>query len=81
MFDATPSPQKKPFGGHQVNLAPLEPLQKQGEPVANRESSYLFGFIRDLHNHIIGEHVTERREIAEQGRLMANLRSGKLRRP
>ena len=61
-----------------MNLAPVKPLTKLGEAVKPREYSNLAEFIRELHLHFKNKNVRVRHEVAEQGRMMANLRSGKL---
>lgn len=63
----------------QMNFAPVKPLQQlKDNPEKAYKSSSLAQFIRELHTDISNRHVQERRELAEMGRLMANLRSGKL---
>lgn len=68
------SPQQK----GQINLAPVEPLQKLKSDDKSYECSTLNEIVREMHNEITNRNLQERREIAEAGRLMANLRSGKL---
>jgi len=63
----------------QMNFAPVKPLQDlKNNPEKAYKTSSFAQFVRELHNEISNRHVQERREIAEMGRLMANLRSGKL---
>jgi predicted Zn-ribbon and HTH transcriptional regulator len=63
----------------QINFAPVKPLQHLKENAAKAyEHSSFHTFARELHTHISNKDLQPRREIAEIGRLVANLRSGKL---
>lgn len=66
--------QQKDYG--QINLAPVEPLQKIRDDRANENSS-LAQIIQELHDDVTNRHVEERRQMAETARLMGNCRSGK----
>lgn len=74
MFDAAPT--KKPtFAG--MNLAPLEPLRKIKELDKPYECSDMHSTFREIYQDIKKRNEEERRQIAESGRLMSALRSGK----
>lgn len=60
-------------------MAPREPLrQLKDKETKAYEVSDLASLVRELYLDIAGRNAQERREHAEGGRLMANLRSGKL---
>lgn len=75
MFDAAPTSQAMYAGS--MNLAPSYPLLNASEPEAKEHSS-LCEMLREHYQDIIKQNVNERREMNESGKLMANLRSGKL---
>jgi hypothetical protein len=71
------------FDGGQVknkNFAPVEPLRHLQDRLSDRpyEYSSFASMIREFHMEISARHKDEREEIAESGRRMANVRSGKL---
>src|SRR6266480_1603327 len=61
-----------------VNFAPLEPLKNAQSNKDSWKDSSINQIFREFHQEISMRNVEVRREIAEVGRLMANLRSGKL---
>ena len=74
MFDgATPTPRN-------INLAPIEPLKHLQERANERpyEYSSFASMIKEFHSEASERNREEREEIAESGRRMANVRSGKL---
>lgn len=74
MFDAAPTQAAYPGA---INLAPAYPLLNADKPEA-KEHSGLCEFLREQFQDVINRNVNERREMNESGKLMANLRSGKL---
>ena len=60
------------------NLAPVDPLRQLGSEPRSYERSRLAELIRELHLETVDKDLTIRREIAEVGRMMANIRTGKL---
>lgn len=60
------------------NFAPISPLQNLSNDGKSYERSSLVQIIREFHNETYNRYLDGRREIAETGRLMSNLRSGKL---
>lgn len=60
-----------------VNLAPVEPLRHLKSDKRPWEHSTLAQIIRELHQSVREENMIARREIAETGRLMSNLRASK----
>lgn len=75
MFDgASPSTPKN------INLAPVEPLRhlKDHNNEKPYEHSSLASMLREFHMEAMERNRDEREEIAESGRRMANVRSGKL---
>lgn len=74
MFDgATPAAKN-------INLAPIEPLRHLQEKSNDRpyEYSSFASMIKEFHTEITNRNREEREEIAESGRRMANVRSGKM---
>lgn len=74
-FDSLPD--KKSFAG--MNFAPVEPLRrlKYYKSKDVNDTSNLASIFREILNHLKNENWQQRNEIAETGRLMAGLRSGK----
>ena len=77
MLDGGTIERPQPRTAGSVNLAPVAPLQHLDEQ-SNYERSSLAQIIREFHNDITNRYLAPRREIAEIGRLNANVRSGKL---
>ena len=62
-----------------INLAPVAPLVAIGEgDKRSWEESPLIETVREFHQEISQKYLGTRRQIAEVGRLVANVRSGKL---
>lgn len=82
MLDGGTIPNQQPQGppsDSAINFAPVEPLVRRGDGDKKPwESSSLAEIARELHNEITNRNLGTRREIAEMGRLNANVRSGKL---
>jgi hypothetical protein len=72
-----PAAPAKETGG-QVNLAPVEPLANVRSDPRYWERSSLVQFVQEMMESVVSQHIEERRQIIEMGRLMSNLRSGKL---
>ncbi|HEY8560502.1 MAG TPA: hypothetical protein VIL74_09005 [Pyrinomonadaceae bacterium] len=61
-----------------LNFAPVESLRRlKDRPSDAYEESGFHSFVRDLHNDIANRNIEVRRQAAEIGRLMSNLRTGK----